>query len=139
MTMNLLRSLFILLFAAMVVSVLPVSAQSGKKRPEPRLIQLDPSASDSMDLFTGPPGTVTMRSGYMVLAPGKSVGKHSTRTYEEAVIVLAGSGEMKIAGGATIKLKPYSIAYCPPATEHDVVNTGTETLRYIWLVAKASR
>jgi quercetin dioxygenase-like cupin family protein len=77
-----------------------------------------------------------MRSGYMILAPSKSVGKHSTKGYEEAVIVLAGKGEMRITGGPTLHLRGYSIAYCPPMTEHDVVNTGPDTLRYIWLVAK---
>jgi quercetin dioxygenase-like cupin family protein len=78
-----------------------------------------------------------MRSGYMVLAPSRSVGKHSTRANEEAVIVLTGKAEMRITGGPTLQLRGYSIAYCPPMTEHDVVNTGADTLRYIWLVAKA--
>jgi len=120
---------------------LPFSAlaQTDKSAPKPRVTQLNPSAVDSMDIFKGPPETVTMRSGYMVLAPSKSVGKHSTRHYEEAVIVLAGTGEMKIVNGPTLKLKPYCVAYCPPNTEHDVTNTGKDTLRYIWLVANAKR
>ena len=54
-------------------------AQSGKSIPKPRVIQLNSNAIDSMDIFKGAPETVTMRSGYMVLAPSKSVGKHSTR------------------------------------------------------------
>jgi hypothetical protein len=29
-----------------------------------------------------------------------------------------------------------AVAYCPPGTEHDVVNTGAVPLRYIYLVAK---
>jgi len=92
-----------------------------------------------MDIFIGPPGTVTMRSGYMVLAPLKSVGKHTTGRNEEALITLAGMGEIRIVNGPTLMLKPYSVAYCPPVTEHDVINTGTDTLRYIWLVAEAQR
>ncbi len=80
-----------------------------------------------------------MFSGYMVLPPSKSVGKHSTKSYEEAVIVLSGTGEMRITDGPTFKLRPYTIAYCPPLTEHDVTNNGGDTLRYIWLVAKAQR
>jgi quercetin dioxygenase-like cupin family protein len=116
-----------------------MTAQTSKPKPEPHLIQLDSTAPDSMDIFKGPPETVTMRSGYMVLAPSKSVGKHSTRHNEEAVIVLAGTGEMRIVNGPTLTLKPYCVAYCPPATEHDVVNTGRDTLRYIWLVANTKR
>lgn len=134
---GILRFLFPCIGAAIVASTSSTTAQTGKPKPEPRLIQLNSNAADSMDVFKGPPETVTMRSGYMVLAPSKSVGKHSTRHNEEAVIVLAGTGEMRIVDGPTLKLKPYCVAYCPPGTEHDVVNTGSETLRYIWLVAEA--
>jgi outer membrane receptor protein involved in Fe transport len=51
--------------------------------------------------------------------------------------LLSGAGEMRITGGPAFLLQPYSVAYCPPLTEHDVINTGSDTLRYIWLVAKA--
>jgi quercetin dioxygenase-like cupin family protein len=73
----------------------------------------------------------------MVLAPTQSVGRHSTRTNEEAVIVLAGSGEMRISNGPVLQLRPYSVLYVPPETEHDVFNTGADTLRYVWVVARA--
>jgi mannose-6-phosphate isomerase-like protein (cupin superfamily) len=136
--MNHAKLFSILLTIALAAMTSTTSAQSQRK-PGPRLIQLDPTAVDSMDIFTGPPGTVTMRSGYMVLAPGKSVGRHSTKRNEEALIVLSGSGEMRIVNGSTIRLSPYCVAYCPPATEHDVFNTGQDTLRYIWLVAQAMR
>jgi len=129
------------LSAAFVITAIPfpAGAQSTSPQRTPHVIRLDPAAIESTDIFKGPPETYTMRSGYMVLAPSKSVGKHSTRGNEEAVIVLAGKGEMRITGGPTLQLSGYSIAYCPPMTEHDVVNTGSDTLRYIWLVAKAQQ
>jgi len=133
------RLLFPCIGAAMVALPTSALAQTDKSTPKPRVIQLNPSAVDSMDIFKGPPETVTMRSGYMVLAPSKSVGKHSTRHNEEAIIVFAGTGEMKIVNGPTLKLMPYCVAYCPPNTQHDVTNTGKDTLRYIWLVANAKR
>jgi quercetin dioxygenase-like cupin family protein len=121
-----------------LLSLADLFAQSGQDRtPTPHGISLDPAAQKSVDLFQGPPETVTMRSGYVVLAPGQSVGKHSTRGYEESVTILAGTGEMRITGGETLKLRRFSVGYCPPQTEHDVFNTGTDTLRYIWLVARA--
>lgn len=133
-----LRSFTLLIGVALIASSPSANAQKElRTMPKPHLIVLNPSAAESTDVFKGPPETVTMRSGLMVLAPSKSVGKHSTHTYEEAVIVLAGTGEMRITGGPTFKLKPYCVAYCPPRTEHDVINTGSETLRYIWLVARA--
>jgi len=113
--------------------------QPGISQPTPRLIQLNQAALTSSAVFNGPPETVIMLSGYMVLAPSTSAGKHSTKGYEEAVIVLSGSGEMRIAGGSTFNLKPYAVAYCPPLTEHDVINTGSDTLRYIWVVAKTQQ
>lgn len=124
---------------AVLISTVLVSAQGTSAKRAPHVIGLDPSAMESTDVFKGPPETYTMRSGYMILAPSKSVGKHSTRGNEEAVIVLAGTGEMRITGGKTLRLRAYSVAYCPPFTEHDVVNTGEDTLRYIWLVAKAAK
>ena len=105
-------------------------------KPKPLLVELDKSGSDYQRVLKGPPETVTMESGLVVLAPTKSVGKHSTKNYEEALIVLAGSGEMRITGGPTLKLKQNVVAYCPPSTEHDVVNTGSGPLRYLYLVAK---
>ena len=77
-----------------------------------------------------------MLSGVVVLAPGKSVGKHSTKEYEEIVIILEGEGTMLINGGKPLPLKAGWAAYGPPQTEHDVVNTGTGTLKYIYIVAK---
>ena len=133
------RLAFLCIGVAMVALTSSALAQSGKSTPKPHVIQLDSGAVDSMDIFKGSPETVTMRSGYMVLAPSKSVGKHSTRHYEEAVIVFSGSGEMRIVNGPTLKLRRYCVAYCPPNTEHDVINTGKDTLRYIWLVANAKQ
>ena len=107
--------------------------------PQARLVTLDPKADQYVRVLGGPPATVTMRSGYVVLAPGKSVGEHSTESYEEAVIVLEGDGEMVIAGGPTLCLTAWSVAYCPPGTKHNVTNTGKSTLRYLYVVCAAPR
>jgi quercetin dioxygenase-like cupin family protein len=120
-----------------MVFPVPTGAQSASPQRTPHVVQLNPTAFKPTDVFKGPPQTYSMRSGYMVLAPTTSVGKHSTRGHEEAIIVLAGKGEMRVTGQPALSLRAYSIAYCPPMTEHDVVNTGQDTLRYIWLVAKA--
>jgi quercetin dioxygenase-like cupin family protein len=116
--------------------VVVAAAQTGSGL-RPKVVELDPAAGDYTRVLGGPPETATMRSGYVVLEPSKSVGKHSTETYEEAVIVFAGVGEMRMSNGSVLKLKPYVVVYCPPDTEHDVVNTGNETLRYVYVVAKA--
>jgi len=112
-------------------------AQKKAVKPSPKLISLDPSAQKSMHVLNGSPETVSMRSGYVVLAPTQSVGQHSTKDNEEALVILSGNGEMRMVGGPTLQLHPYSVAYCPPYTQHNVFNTGSDTLRYIYLVAKA--
>ena len=126
-----------LAFSLMVVLPSALSAQVAPGGPVPRVIQLDPAATEYTRVLGGPPATVTMRSGQVVLAPGKAVGEHSTEGYEEVLIVLTGSGEMRVAGGGTLSLAPGVVAYCPPQTTHDVVNTGGVPLRYLYVVARA--
>jgi len=116
--------------------VLVAAAQTGSGL-RTKVVELDPLAGEYTRVLGGPPETATMRSGYVVVEPSKSVGKHSTETYEEAVIVFAGVGEMRLSNGSILKLKPYVVVYCPPDTEHDVVNIGSEPLRYVYVVAKA--
>jgi mannose-6-phosphate isomerase-like protein (cupin superfamily) len=113
------------------------SAQLKGSKAKPLVVELNGESVDYQRVLAGPPQTVSMESGLVVLAPAKSVGKHSTKSYEEAVIVLAGTGEMRITGGQTLSLKPNAVAYCPPLTEHDVVNTGSVPLRYLYVVAKS--
>jgi mannose-6-phosphate isomerase-like protein (cupin superfamily) len=112
---------------------------AGQKVPFPRgkLVQIDPLAVESMPLLGGPPETVTMRSGSIVLLPSQNVGRHTTGNNEEVLVVFSGSGEMRLADGTILNLKPYAILYCPPDMEHDVFNTGSEPLRYVYVVARA--
>jgi mannose-6-phosphate isomerase-like protein (cupin superfamily) len=78
-----------------------------------------------------------MKSGLVVLPPGKSVGKHSTEDNEELLIVFQGQGEMTFKDGSKLPVKANSALYCPPRTEHNVTNTGTGMLRYVYVVANA--
>jgi mannose-6-phosphate isomerase-like protein (cupin superfamily) len=131
--------LFALIIFAWIALPLHSYAQKNPVKLMPKLITLDKASSDSLQVLNGPPETVTMRSGYMVLAPSKSVGKHSTTDNEEVIVILAGTGEMRILGGPTLHIRPYYIAYCPPNTEHDVINMGTDTLRYVYIVARTKK
>jgi len=78
-----------------------------------------------------------MRSGLVVLAPGKSVGKHSTEQNEELLVVFEGQGEMTFKDGSKLPVKANSAIYCPPQTEHNVTNTGSGNLRYVYVVSNA--
>lgn len=116
---------------------LSASPEQKKEVPQPKLIPLDFGTKEYMPILVGPPETVTMHSGLVVLEPGKSVGKHNTKNYEEVLVVLEGAGTMMITGGPTLDLKGGNVAYCPPRTEHDVICTGSATLKYVYIVANA--
>ncbi len=125
-----------------LVSLLPICfaavvMQKSAIQPEAKVIKADLQGKDYLRLLGGPPETFSMRSGAVALQPGKTVGKHSTKAYEELVVVLEGEGALLLNEGQELPLKVGAVAYCPPDTEHDVKNTGSTVLRYIYVVAEA--
>jgi mannose-6-phosphate isomerase-like protein (cupin superfamily) len=99
------------------------------------VVELDSRGKDYLQVLRGPPESVTMKSGLEVLAPNKSVGKHSTGQHEELLVVLEGQGEMSFKDGSKLDVKANHAIYCPPETEHNVTNTGGSVLRYVYVVA----
>jgi len=124
----------LILVAAMMVGA-PGHAQS-VSAPQARVIHLDAAGKDYLPILTGPPESVSMESGLVILAPNRTVGKHSTKEHEELLIVLEGEGQMIFSDGSTLPVKRDTALYCPPRTEHDVKNTGNAPLRYIYVVAE---
>jgi mannose-6-phosphate isomerase-like protein (cupin superfamily) len=53
------------------------------------------------------------------------------------IIPLSGSGELIIEGRNSFAVYPGCVLYNPPHTRHDVVNTGDQPLRYIFIVSRA--
>ena len=49
--------------------------------------------------------------------------------------MLEGQGEMSFKDGSKLEVKANHALYCPPKTEHNVTNTGTALLRYVYIVA----
>jgi len=88
-------------------------------------------------LLGGPPQTAGMRSGVVVLRPGSAVGRHSTGAREEFIVVLDGSGEVRVEDAAPLAVSAGMGAYVPPERDHDVVNSGDGPLRYVYVVAAA--
>jgi len=89
-------------------------------------------------LLTGTPQTCGMRSGRVRLAPGKSIGLHNTKGNEELLVFLAGRGVALIGKETRLQVGVGQAAYIPPQTAHDIVNTGTEPLMYVFCVAPAN-
>ena len=124
----------LLLLAGFVLFATTLQAADGTRV---KVVSLDAGAADYLPVLNGPPETAGMESGLVILAPGKSVGEHSTGAHEELLIVLEGRGEMKIVGGKPQPVRATQAVYCPPHTSHDVTNTGTTPLRYVYVVAPA--
>jgi mannose-6-phosphate isomerase-like protein (cupin superfamily) len=120
-----------LLFLASFSSAQSVSG------PKVKVIPLEPGDQSYYLLLNGPPETGSMRSGLVTLAPGKSIGVHNTENNEEMIVPLQGQGELQFKNRAPVVIKPGLVTYAPAHTEHNVVNTGTAPLRYIFIVAKA--
>ena len=66
--------------------------------------------------------------------PGKSQCPfHSHRAEEEMFLILDGNGELRF-GSQTYEILKHDVIACPaggPSTAHQIVNTGTTTLRYL--------
>jgi mannose-6-phosphate isomerase-like protein (cupin superfamily) len=103
-------------------------------KPEPKTFVLNCSGGDC-PLLKGKPQTAGMRAGSVSLKPGESVGWHSTAGNEESLVILRGSGVAKLEGHEDIPLSQRHLAYIPPATRHNVTNTGAGILEYVWIVA----
>ena len=88
-------------------------------------------------MLRGAPQTAGMRSGFVRLKPGETVGWHTTGSNEESLVILHGRGEARLEGQPPRPLAAPAYAYIPPSTRHNVANTGDEPLEYVYVVAPA--
>jgi len=86
-------------------------------------------------LLKGAPQTAGMRSGFVRLKPGESVGWHTTGHHEECLVILHGGGEAMIEGQPNRPFAAPRAVYIPPETKHNVKNTGATPLEYVYVVA----
>ncbi|HEU0166060.1 MAG TPA: cupin domain-containing protein, partial [Thermomicrobiales bacterium] len=63
------------------------------------------------------------------IEPGGRLGWHTDQT-EETQYIIAGTGELQ-RDDATLPVGPGSVFVLPTNVRHDLVNTGTETLRAV--------
>ena len=112
----------------------PLSSRT--RPPQPQALPLECAEGDC-PLLQGIPQTAGMRSGFVRLKPGGSVGWHTTGQNEEALVVLRGRGEALLEGQPGRALEAPMLVYIPPATRHNVANTGDVPLEYVYVVAPA--
>ena len=90
---------------------------------------------ENQQLLSGQPQTRGMRSGRVFLAPEQACGQHSTKDREELLVFLSGRGELQIGEGGKFEVGQGKVSYIPPNTLHNVKNTGSVPLVYVYCVA----
>jgi mannose-6-phosphate isomerase-like protein (cupin superfamily) len=121
--------------AGLFLAATPLLSQTAK--PQPLTVPLA-GAQEDRPLLQGVPQTEGMRSGFVRLNPGATVGWHTTSKNEEALVILRGQGEALIDGQQKQAFVAPAFVYIPPATRHNVANTGEEPLEYVYVVAPAT-
>ena len=110
------------------------------QEPDPQSLVLPlECAKGDCPLLQGVPQTAGMRSGFVRLKPGETVGWHTTGSNEESLVILHGRGEARLEGQPPRPLAAPAFAYIPPSTRHNVANTGQGMLEYVYVVAPARR
>jgi quercetin dioxygenase-like cupin family protein len=118
------------------LAAVPLASQMSGPQPLARPLECQ---TGNCLLLQGTPQTTGMRSGFVRLKPGATVGWHTTGENEEALVILRGQGEALIDGQAKRTFVAPAFAYIPPETRHNVSNTGKEQLEYVYVVAPAKR
>ncbi len=95
-----------------------------------------PEGGSYAPLLAPPANSPAMHAGLVTLAPGDECGEHTTGSHEELIVCLDGDGEIDAEGLGTSQLAAGHVAYNPPNTRHNVRNTGTTPMRYIFVVAR---
>jgi hypothetical protein len=119
---------------ALFLAVVALSSQISQ--PQPLTLPLECPKGDC-PLLQGSPQTTGMRSGFVRLKAGDAVGWHTTGQNEEALVILRGQGEVLVEGRLKLTFVAPRLAYIPPASRHNVTNTGKEPLEYVYVVAPA--
>ncbi|MBA7698813.1 hypothetical protein ES703_107495 [subsurface metagenome] len=91
--------------------------------------------TEYQELLGGEPQTCGMRSGRVYLQPGETCGQHNTNQYEEMLVFLSGRGLALIDENHSYEVGEGKVSYIPPHTTHNIKNTGSEPLIYIYCVA----
>ena len=80
-----------------------------------------------------PPKSKVLKSGRVILLPGESVGKHTTKKREELIIVLNGIATI-VKNKERFHLKAGEINYIKENVPHNIINNSNQKLEYIYIV-----
>ena len=85
------------------------------------------------EILCEPPVTKKLKSGRVVLNPGESVGKHTTKNKEEIILVVKGKATV-IIEGKEMELDEGKSHFIKDNISHDVRNDTDKPLKYVYVV-----
>ncbi len=74
--------------------------------------------------------------GLVSLYPNQEIGSHSTKNYEEIIVVLEGNPTILIDDSKEINLLKHSLILIPKFTKHNILNKTNSIAKYIYIVSK---
>lgn len=89
---------------------------------------------DLRQQLIAPPLSERLTAGCTLLAPGQAVGQHVTQEREEILVILQGTAHIQ-CGDQTLQVDPGSLVFIPKNQTHNVLNTGADLLRYVYIVS----
>jgi uncharacterized cupin superfamily protein len=105
------------------------------KLPEPTVRERDEKFGSRHVPIGAPLGAKKLGYNMTEIPPGKRAFPfHFHHVNEEMFLIFEGTGELRWSGGSH-PLKPMDIVCCPPGPDgaHQIINTGSSTLRYLAL------
>jgi mannose-6-phosphate isomerase-like protein (cupin superfamily) len=128
---------FVCLTGCVIVSGCSMGNNNKSEMPSRNILVINlTDKPEYQPLLTGMPQTSGMCSGRVYLKPGEECGQHSTKAHEETLVFLSGKGAALIGEKETaFEVGQGKICYIPPHTLHNIRNTGSEPLVYIYCVA----
>ena len=105
---------------------------------EAKLIKLE-SKEKYQRLLSDKLGSHGIKAGHVALKPGEQIGEHSTDGKEEVIIILKGRGVAIIGKKNILNIDKDVVLYIRPDINHDIKNTGSESLEYIFITSKVDK
>jgi mannose-6-phosphate isomerase-like protein (cupin superfamily) len=75
-------------------------------------------------------GSRNLTVSWVDVPPGAEQRAHSNEEAEQVYVIVRGHGRMEVAGDVE-EVGEGDLVFIPPATQHGIVNDGTETLVYV--------
>lgn len=129
--------LWLISIAALLLSIFVLTSfMNPPRKHAPFILPLSQNGSDKVTTILDSTKSVQMRSGFVTLQPGESVGSHNTGQHEELLVILEGKGEIEAQDLGRKTIEKGMVVYVPPNNQHDVYCVGTGPLQYIYIVAR---